>query len=150
MDAQELRAQEQRVKEVRVREVPARERGMVTAELALAMPALVLVLAFALGALGLAIDEVRCVDAAGAGARAAARGDPPPAVTAVAARAAPAGASVLVSGTGGAVTVSVRAPGGMWSVLLPSGLRPQALATLPREEAPEDPGQAGATDPPPS
>ena len=38
--------------------------GMVTAELAVVLPALLLVLAVALSALGLAVDQVRCVDAA--------------------------------------------------------------------------------------
>ena len=54
---------------------------MVTAELAVVLPALLLVLAVALSALGLAVDQVRCVDAAAAGARAAARGDSPPRFT---------------------------------------------------------------------
>ena len=54
---------------------------MATAELAVVLPAVLLVLAVALSALGLAIDQIRCVDAARAGARAAARGDTAAAVT---------------------------------------------------------------------
>ena len=54
---------------------------MATAELAVVLPAVLLVLAVALSALGLAIDQIRCVDAARAGARAAARGDTAGAVT---------------------------------------------------------------------
>ena len=50
------------------------EHGMVTAEFAVVLPAVVLVLALSLGALGLALDQIRCVDAARAGARAASRG----------------------------------------------------------------------------
>ena len=46
---------------------------MVTAELAVVLPALLLVLAVALSALGLAVDQVRCVDAAAAGAGSCAR-----------------------------------------------------------------------------
>ena len=43
------------------------EHGMVTAEFAVVLPAVVLVLALSLGALGLAWDQIRCVDAARAG-----------------------------------------------------------------------------------
>lgn len=53
-----------------------RDGGMVTAELAVALPALVLVLGVLLGALALAADQVRCVDAASAAARSLARGEP--------------------------------------------------------------------------
>jgi len=56
------------------------------------LPAVVFVLALSLGALGLALDQVRCVDAARAGARAASRGDSDGAVALVAHRAAPSGA----------------------------------------------------------
>ena len=42
---------------------------MVTAEFAVVLPAVVFVLALCLGAMGLALDQVRCVDAARAGAR---------------------------------------------------------------------------------
>ena len=54
---------------------PRGQSGMVTAEFAVVLPAIVLVLGLSLGALGLALDQVRCVDAARAGARAASRGD---------------------------------------------------------------------------
>jgi len=57
-------------------------------------------------ALAVAAD-IRCVDAAREGARAAARGDPVPVVVAAARRAAPAGARVAVSSGGGLVRVSV-------------------------------------------
>ena len=40
---------------------------MATAEFAVVLPAVVLVLALSLGALGLAWDQIRCVDAAGRG-----------------------------------------------------------------------------------
>ena len=49
---------------------------MATAELAVALPSLVLVLALALAALDLGIAQVRCVDAARVGARLLARGEP--------------------------------------------------------------------------
>ena len=48
-----------------------------TAELAVALPALVLVLAVALAGLDLGVAQVRCVDAARVGARLLARGEPP-------------------------------------------------------------------------
>ena len=83
---------------------------MATAELAVVLPAVLLVLAVALSALGLAIDQIRCVDAARAGARPRPRGDAVAAVAAVAARGAPAGASVATGTSGRLVTVTVTAP----------------------------------------
>ena len=53
-----------------------RERGTATAELAVALPSLVLVLAVALAAVDLGLAQVRCVDAARLGARLLARGEP--------------------------------------------------------------------------
>lgn len=72
------------------------DRGSVTVETAVALPALVFVLAVALWGVGAAAAEVACVDAARAGARAAARGERISAVRAVMLRAAPRGASVDV------------------------------------------------------
>lgn len=51
--------------------------GSVTAEFAIALPAIVLVLASCVGALQLAAAQVRLQDAAALAARAAARGDDP-------------------------------------------------------------------------
>jgi TadE-like protein len=50
------------------------ERGSATAELAVALPALVLLLVFSLGAVDAVIARMRCVDAARDGALSAARG----------------------------------------------------------------------------
>ena len=50
---------------------------MVTAELAVAIPAVVLVLAMCLAGVTAGIDQIRCVDAARVAARSAARGDTP-------------------------------------------------------------------------
>jgi hypothetical protein len=108
---------------------------MVTAELAVVLPALLLVLAVALSALGLAIDQVRCVDAAAAGARAAARGDSAAAVHAVAARSAPSGSSVATTVGGGLVTVTVSAGRPRLGGLVPLPLRPGASATAQLEAA---------------
>lgn len=109
---------------------------MVTAELAVALPALVMVLVTALGGLALAIDQLRCVDAARAGARAAARGDPPAAVRDVVRRIAPAGAGIDVSASvpGGLVTVRVSSPRRALGVLVPAPLQPDASAVAQRED----------------
>jgi len=56
--------------------VRSRDRGSVTAELAVALPAVGLVLASCVWGLGLAAEQVRLQDRAGLAARAAARGDP--------------------------------------------------------------------------
>ncbi|MFF6997892.1 TadE family type IV pilus minor pilin [Streptomyces sp. NPDC008313] len=78
-----------------------------TAEAALVLPALVLFAMALVWALLAAAAQIQCVDAARAGARAAARQDPPQAVLAVARRAAPDGASVTVSREGDLVRVRV-------------------------------------------
>ena len=94
-----------------------RERGMVTAELAVALPALLAVLVIGVNALMIGVAQIRCVDAARVAARAAARGDPAASVVEVGARVAPRGAGIAVSGgagtAGGQVTVrvTVAAPG---------------------------------------
>lgn len=80
---------------------------MVTAEIALALPVLILLLAVALGGIRYGIDQVRCLDAARAGARAAARGDSPAAVVELARRAAPTGARVDITSADGLVRVEV-------------------------------------------
>lgn len=82
---------------------------MVTAETAVVLPVLLLVLAAAVAAVVVVGDQLRCVDAAREAARAAARGDPPAAVTAIARRAAPGGARVGVSTSQDDVAVSVTA-----------------------------------------
>ncbi|WP_088320911.1 TadE family type IV pilus minor pilin [Kineosporia sp. R_H_3] len=87
----------------------ARERGTVTAETALALPAVVLVLGLVLGVVEVGGAQVRAVDAARAAARRAARGDSPGAVLAAARALAPAGATVSVGRSGGSVTVTVSA-----------------------------------------
>ena len=83
------------------------EGGTATAELAVALPSLVLVLAVALGAVHLGLDQVRCVDAARLGARALARGEPEAAVLREVAAAAPAGAQLSVTRGEGEVGVAV-------------------------------------------
>jgi hypothetical protein len=105
---------------------------MVTAELAVAVPAVVLVLAMCLAGVTAGIDQIRCVDAARLAARSAARGDSSDAVRSAALSAAPAGAIVVVSVGGSTVTVTVEARSGGWGGVLPSWSL-AAQATAPRE-----------------
>jgi Flp pilus assembly protein TadG len=105
---------------------------MVTAETAVVLPVLLLVLAGAVAAMIAVGAQLRCVDAAREGARSAARGDPTAAVTAVAARVAPPGAAVQVGGGGDLVQVTVSAdvtPLGP----LPISVRVSASAAARRE-----------------
>ncbi|WP_435829280.1 TadE family type IV pilus minor pilin [Actinocatenispora sera] len=83
-----------------------RERGAATAEFAVAMPGVVLLLLVGLTAVAALIAKVECVDAAREAARAAARGADG---AAAGARAAPAHAQVSVS-TGRSVRATVTAP----------------------------------------
>ncbi len=86
-----------------------RERGMVSAELAAAVPALLLVLVVGLTAVRLGVDEVRCVDAARLAARALARGDSQEVAVGLAVRAGPGGSAVTVRAAGAEVDVEVTA-----------------------------------------
>jgi hypothetical protein len=79
----------------------------VTAELAVALPAVVLLLLAALTAVSAVLTKLECVDAAREAARASARGDS--GVTA-GGRAAPSGATVTVTGDGDLIRATVRAP----------------------------------------
>jgi len=118
---------------------PRGQSGMVTAEFAVVLPAIVLVLGLSLGALGLALDQVRCVDAARAGARAASRGDSDGAVMQVVGRAAPSSAAVSLSSSGDLVQVSVVSRPRVAGNLLPGWLRASSTASAVRE--PSDPQQ---------
>jgi Flp pilus assembly protein TadG len=88
----------------------ASDTGSVTAELALALPTLILVLAIGVWLQSAVALQARCLDAARAGARAAARGDPDGTIRARLAGALPAGATVRVGHSAGLVTVTVQAP----------------------------------------
>jgi hypothetical protein len=109
---------------------------MATAELAAAIPTLVVVLFVALSALATVTDQVRCVDAARATARSLARGDDQSAALSLGKRLAPPGASFALTGSasGPEVTVVVRgrpAPGLGW--LGPRAI-PSGRAVAAREE----------------
>jgi hypothetical protein len=82
---------------------------MVTAETAVVLPVLLVVLAAAVWVLACVAAELRCVDAARVGARVAARGDSGEAVVVATSGVAPGGAQVQVRRDGDEVTVLVRA-----------------------------------------
>lgn len=114
------------------------ESGSVTAELALALPTLMLIIAVGIWMQSAVALQARCQDAARAGARAAARGDPDGAIRAALGAALPAGAQVGIQRGGSQVTVSVRAsvpvPGALsWLLAQPSV---SGSATAVDEQAP--------------
>ncbi|MEU2518427.1 pilus assembly protein [Streptomyces pseudogriseolus] len=109
-----------------------RDRGFVTAESAMVLPVLVLVMAALVWGLMAVAAQIKCVDAARAGARAAARQDPPDAVVEVTREAAPAGARITVRRDAGQVRVTVVARVPMLRAL-PFELREEAVAAA--EEA---------------
>ena len=107
---------------------------MATAETAVAMPVLVALLGLGLSALTTGADQVRCVDAARAGARLLARGEAPGRALAEAQQRAPEGARVqAVSGpTEVTVTVTATTPRGLrW---LGVTAQPSAAAVAARED----------------
>lgn len=81
---------------------------MVTAETAVVLPVLLLVLVCAVAAVTVVGAQLRCVDAAREGARAAARGESDAVVAELAGRVAPDGAVTAVRQTGDRVRVTVR------------------------------------------
>lgn len=117
--------------------VSASDRGSATAELAVSLPALMLMIYAALASVGAVRTQLECVDAAREAARAEARGEPG---EAAGRRVAPDGAVIVLSGNGdtvtAAVTVTVHPVGGA----LP-GFTVGATAVAARE--PEATGMAG-------
>ncbi|MGC5582786.1 TadE family type IV pilus minor pilin [Ornithinimicrobium sp. W1679] len=101
---------------------------MSTAELAVALPAVVLVLALCLTAMTLAVDQVRVEDAARAAARAASSGESAAAVGRIVEELTPEGSLLGVSSGGEEVVVTVEAPArASWLGLLPPA-RARAVA----------------------
>ncbi|WP_277439333.1 TadE family type IV pilus minor pilin [Streptomyces sp. SPB162] len=94
------------------------ERGFVTAEAAVALPVMVLFTTALLGGLMAAAKQIQCVDAARAGARAAARSEPEAAALAAARSAAPRGAAVSLARDGELIRVRVTARAPVLEVLL--------------------------------
>ena len=97
---------------------PLADAGMLTAETAIVLPVLVLVLAGALWVLLVVAGQLQCIDAARAGVRLAARGEAGATAVDAARRAAPDGARVRVRRGAGTVAVTVTAvvrPFGGWA-----------------------------------
>jgi hypothetical protein len=94
-------------------------RGAVTAEFAVALPAVVLLLALLLAGSAAGVTQLRLEEAARAGARALARGDSAAGVQAIVRRLAgqTAGSAVTSEGEWIGITVSGRAPGALGSLL---------------------------------
>jgi Flp pilus assembly protein TadG len=109
-----------------------RDGGMATAELAVVLPTLVLLIAAGLTMVSVVLAQVRCVDAAREAARAAARGEPPEVVRLAAVQTAPEAARVEVGGASDEVRVTVSARAGRVGGLLPS-LHVSATAVALRE-----------------
>jgi Flp pilus assembly protein TadG len=110
---------------------------MVTAETAVVLPVLLLVLAAAVAAVTVVGAQLRCVDAAREGARAAARGDPVAVVEALVARAAPDGATSTVEVEAEEVRVTVSARIG------PLGRVPLRITVSADAVALREPGEVG-------
>jgi Flp pilus assembly protein TadG len=93
-----------------------RDRGSATAELAAALPVLMLLLFAALAAVNAVTVKMRCVDAAREAARAEARGE---SGIAAGQRSAPEGAAVSVGVDGDTVRATVRSPAPLLGTRLP-------------------------------
>lgn len=112
------------------------DRGQATAEAAVVLPTLALFAMVLIWGLMAASAQIKCVDAARAGARAAARQESQSASLAAARSAAPSGAEVTLTREGDLVRVRVEAPApgpGQLSVKL------RAEAVAQSEELPETP-----------
>ena len=106
---------------------------MVSAEVAVALPCVVLLLAVVLAAVDLGVSQVRCVDAARTGARLLARAEPLADATSQIRAAAPSESVVTVDTSERLVRVSVSAP--LPAALSRIGLQagPSATAVAVRE-----------------
>ncbi|MFI1394108.1 TadE family type IV pilus minor pilin [Streptomyces sp. NPDC020681] len=125
---------------------PGRDRGSVTAEAAVAIPALVVFAMALVWALMAASAQIQCVDAARAGARAAARSEPQAAAVAAARSAAPDDARVTLARAGDLwrVRVEAEAPGpGALTLTLSAEAAALAEDTVGRED-PAGPDDEGA------
>ena len=109
---------------------------MVTAEIAVALPALLLVLTSALSALSMVSDEVRCVDAARVGARLLARGEGIDGVRLEVSRQAPNGADIVMDVTGEAIRVEVSSDAPRLMRILGVAARPRGVSHAVAEAVP--------------
>lgn len=112
------------------------ERGAVTAEFAVALPAVLLVLGLLLTGAAAGLTQLRLEEAARAGARALARGEDQASVSAVVRQVAGDSASAAVASDGGWLSVTVTGPvGGAAGRLVPWPLTARASA---RQETGDD------------
>lgn len=113
---------------------PRSDAGMVTAETAVAMPALVIVLLMCLFGISAGQQMLQCGDAARLSARSYARGDGSLQARELARRAAPQGAKVTISSRVDQVTVDVetklRRPGFLRTLLPAMSIHQSATAPL--------------------
>lgn len=131
---------------------PGKDRGAVTAEFAVALPAVLLLLAMLLAGAAAGITQLRIEEAARAGARALARGEGTATVESIARRLAGDTATAAVSTQGEwlDVTVSARV-GGPFGAVIPWTLtaRASARTEMPHRTAasrPLSPGLEGGVD----
>ncbi|MFK0008541.1 TadE family type IV pilus minor pilin [Paenarthrobacter sp. NPDC090520] len=111
-----------------------RQAGAITAEFAVALPAVVLLLAFLLAGGAAGLTQLRLEEAARAGARALARGESNSAVTGIVQRSAGEGAATGIASDGGWVRVEASARvGGALGILIPWTL--SAKADTPQESS---------------
>jgi Flp pilus assembly protein TadG len=110
---------------------------MVTAETAVVLPVLLFVLAAAVAVVTVLGAQLRCVDAAREGARAAARGEPDTAVSRLVGRLSPDGAETRVSGDADEVRVRVTVR------VAPVGALPFAVTVSGDAVAVREPGSPG-------
>ncbi|AFR30361.1 TadE family type IV pilus minor pilin [Arthrobacter sp. Rue61a] len=107
------------------------ERGAVTAEFTVALPAVVLLLAFLLAGGAAGITQLRLEEAARAGARASARGETSSSVEGIVKRLAGEGVSSSLTNDGEWLTVTASAPvGGALGPLVPWTLSASASAPV--------------------
>ncbi|MCZ3386757.1 MAG: pilus assembly protein TadE, partial [Actinomycetia bacterium] len=109
---------------------PTGDHGMVTAELAVALPALVLVISLLLAVVGVASDVSRAAEAARSAARGASIGTDISLVTEQAQQLAPPGATVRIWTDGPWVRVEVVAPARRWGPLTLPAARSTGAALL--------------------
>ena len=115
-------------KEGASKEGGSKERGIVTAELAVTTLAAFAVLTMMCWGIYLVVTQLRCVDAAAAVARQAARADA--AAVAKAKAGAPTGAAIMIDKRPNLVTVTVRVrarPLGRWMAAVPLEARAQVI-----------------------
>ncbi|NYF98743.1 TadE family type IV pilus minor pilin [Janibacter cremeus] len=103
---------------------------MVTAELALTFPAVIVVLVICLSALAWGVDQVRCVDAARVAVREVARGESTVRAVRDAQQTAPESATIEVSRAGADVSVAVAAPAPVGLAWIGQGTRCSSTARM--------------------